>query len=393
MMDGVARPASTRRAGTRPRRLGNAMKRVGIIVVALVLAGCQSLPSELPSLPAVPSIPALPTIEPSLPAIPTEKPKPTEAPTAKPTEAPTAKPTEAPAATQKPTEAPTATAEPTAAPTATAKPTAAPTPKPSPTPTQTTVTISGAFDVGFIASSLSGPAPLAVTFGGFAVLTVDGVTATAPLSSDDATSQLWTFGDDEFSFEQTPTHIYPDPGLYTVTLTVAGANGTGSRIKQDLIAVGPLAQLQATRQEPAFVDTPAFWVAAAVSPPLAAFLAARDRIESRRQDGQGLLDAGHGLIALIGARDDGTSPGAMSLAIEAYLDRAGRAHGRFDGPAQERLDRSAGIAADLQRLLMIEALVRKVSPDDTRLTAMNQAIEERLQDFSAALEELGRDSQ
>ena len=234
---------------------------------------------------------------------------------------------------------------------------------------------------------------MAVTFGGFAVVTVNGVTATAPLSSDASTSQLWTFGDGEFSFEQTPTHVYPDPGLYTVTLTVSGADGTGSRIKQDLIAVGTLAQLQATRQEPAFVDTPAFWVAAAVSPPLAAFLAARDRIESRRQDGQGLLDAGHGLLALVGARDDGTSPGAMSLAIEAYLDKAGRARSRFDGPAQARLDRSTGIAADLQRLLMIEALVRNVSPDDARLTAMNQAIEDRLQDFSATLEGLGRDTQ
>jgi hypothetical protein len=42
---------------------------------------------------------------------------------------------------------------------------------------------------------------------------------------------------------------------------------------------------------------------------------------------------------------------------------------------------------------MIEALARRVSPDDSRLTAMNEAIEERLQDFATALEGLGRTTQ
>ncbi len=145
--------------GTRTRRLGDAMRRVGHH------RGCPG-PGRLSEWPPEPA-----AIRPggahdtgraddraaSVPAVPTEKPKPTEAPTAKPTEAPAAtqKPTEAPAATPKPTEAPAATAKPTEAPAATAKPTeappatqkpteapaatakptgSAPTPKPSPTP-------------------------------------------------------------------------------------------------------------------------------------------------------------------------------------------------------------------------------------------------------------------
>ena len=61
--------------------------------------------------------------------------------------------------------------------------------------------------------------------------------------------------------------------------------------------------------------------------------------------------------------------------------------------AQTSLDRTTATATDLQRLLMIEALARRVSPDDSRLTAMNEAIEERLQDFATALEGLGRATQ
>ncbi len=83
----------------------------------------------------------------------------------------------------------------------------------------------------------------------------------------------------------------------------------------------------------------------------------------------------------------------MDLAIEAYLDKAGAARSRFDGPAQASLDGTTATAVDLQRLLMIEALVRRVSPDDSRLTAMNEAIQERLQDFATALEGLGRTTQ
>ena len=225
------------------------------------------------------------------------------------------------------------------------------------------------------------------------LVTLDGVTTAVPLSSDDSTSQLWTFGDGEFSTEPTPTHIYPEPGLYSVSLTVTGVNGTASRIKPDLIAVGTFAQLQAQRQDPPFAETPAFWVAMAVSPPLAVVLAIRDRVERRRQDGQGLLDAGHGLVALIAARNAGTLPGAMDLAIEAYLEKSRSARGGFDGRALTSLDSSTSIAEDLHRLLMVEALVSRVSPDDARLQQMNAAIEERLQDFSAALEGLGRDTQ
>lgn len=47
----------------------------------------------------------------------------------------------------------------------------------------------------------------------------------------------WEFGDGDTSNVQHPTHIYPDTGLYTVTLTVTGPGGTDSETKSHYINV------------------------------------------------------------------------------------------------------------------------------------------------------------
>jgi hypothetical protein len=431
--------AAGRRTSSPSRRRGRAIKAVATALLAIVVVGCSgALPTELPTLPAVapsfevPSLPALPTLPPKPTEKPTEKPKPTEAPTDKPTEKPTEepKPTEKPAEptavptekpaepTAKPTEKPTAEptakptekpAEPTAkptekpattpAPTATPKPTPSPTPKPTPTPAPTqapeeTVTVTGAIEVGFIASSLSGPPPLAVKFYGHVLADVNGMTTSVPLSSEESTtSQLWTFGDGGLSFDPEPIHIYQTPGLYTVTLTVSGAPGTDTRVKRDLIAVGTAAELKADNQDVEFLQTPAFLLTLAVSPPLAAFLAVRDHIEQRRQAGQEVVSDGHGLGALILNRRSGGSVTATDLAIESFLNSATRARHRLDGNALDHLDRSTGIAGELRNLLLMEALVSRISPDDTRLTAFNQAIEGRVQEFVSTLDGLGRSTE
>ena len=69
----------------------------------------------------------------------------------------------------------------------------------------------------------SSPAPLTVTF-------TDQSTGTI-------TSWEWDFGDDGTSTVQNPTHIYNDPGLYTVSLTVTGPLGSDTEIKSDYITV------------------------------------------------------------------------------------------------------------------------------------------------------------
>jgi PKD repeat protein len=110
-----------------------------------------------------------------------------------------------------------------------------------------------ALEARFYASSIEGDAPLLVAF--------------ANLSSGSPTAQLWTFGDGRISFDVHPTHRYQENGLYTVTLTIVGADGHDTRVKQDLIAVGPAAQLVAARQtstdEPILGHHVSPWVAGA----------------------------------------------------------------------------------------------------------------------------------
>lgn len=57
------------------------------------------------------------------------------------------------------------------------------------------------------------------------------------LSSNTPTSWKWSFGDGSDSAEQNPSHVYVEPGLYTVSLKVANAFGTDTEIKNNYINV------------------------------------------------------------------------------------------------------------------------------------------------------------
>ncbi|RMD59947.1 PKD domain-containing protein, partial [Candidatus Parcubacteria bacterium] len=75
----------------------------------------------------------------------------------------------------------------------------------------------------FDASPLGGTVPLTVTF--------------TDTSTGNVTSWLWDFGDGSTSTVQHPTHTYQAPGMYTVSLTVSGPDGSSMETKADLITV------------------------------------------------------------------------------------------------------------------------------------------------------------
>ncbi len=78
----------------------------------------------------------------------------------------------------------------------------------------------------FTADPLTGDAPLAVQF--------------TDSSTGSPTSWAWTFGDGGTSTGQNPSHQYTSAGHYTVSLTVANADGSDSEVKTDFLNVtGP----------------------------------------------------------------------------------------------------------------------------------------------------------
>ena len=66
----------------------------------------------------------------------------------------------------------------------------------------------------FTASPTQGVAPLTVSF--------------TDQSSGTISSYEWSFGDDQGSIEQSPSHSYGEPGTYPATLTVTGPDGTST---------------------------------------------------------------------------------------------------------------------------------------------------------------------
>jgi PKD repeat protein len=76
-------------------------------------------------------------------------------------------------------------------------------------------------EAGFSAAPTSGEAPVTVTF--------------TDTSSGEPESWAWDFGDGGSSAEQSPTHVYEEPGSYTVILTVTNGEGSDDLVEQDLI--------------------------------------------------------------------------------------------------------------------------------------------------------------
>lgn len=74
----------------------------------------------------------------------------------------------------------------------------------------------------FGASPTVGDAPLNVTFSDLSTC---------------ATEWLWDFGDGSTSTLQNPSHVYQQPGSYSVTLTVSGAGGQDALTRTNLITV------------------------------------------------------------------------------------------------------------------------------------------------------------
>jgi len=81
--------------------------------------------------------------------------------------------------------------------------------------------------VAFEASTTTGTAPLALNF----VATIQGA----------VTSYLWSFGDGSTSTAQAPAHVYEAPGIYSVSLTIAGPGGTVTSTRIGYVTVVPAA--------------------------------------------------------------------------------------------------------------------------------------------------------
>lgn len=88
----------------------------------------------------------------------------------------------------------------------------------------------------FSALPLSGSAPLAVVF--------------TDQSEGPINTRSWNFGDGQTSVAINPSHIYQDPGQYSIQLTVTGLNGSDTELKANYITVlhpPPSAQFSADR--------------------------------------------------------------------------------------------------------------------------------------------------
>jgi len=84
--------------------------------------------------------------------------------------------------------------------------------------------------VAFDAVNITGSAPLYVSFTNH--------------SFQGVRSFHWDFGDGQISLEKDPVHIYHNPGVYSVTLSVEGLTGNTTEKKINLVRVSQLTSLE-----------------------------------------------------------------------------------------------------------------------------------------------------
>jgi len=80
----------------------------------------------------------------------------------------------------------------------------------------------------FYGEPTTGPAPLTVQFYN-----------TTQADAGCLSGSQWDFGDTQISEESAPSHVYTEPGTYTVTLTATGPGGNDTETKEDYIVVTP----------------------------------------------------------------------------------------------------------------------------------------------------------
>jgi hypothetical protein len=105
-----------------------------------------------------------------------------------------------------------------------------------------------------------------------------------------------------------------------------------------------------------------------------------------------LVRNGRALAALVEARDPETSAGALDLAIERFLADALTARRRTDPSVADLLGRSTGSLDGLRQALLLEAVLRQADPTGDGLGHVAADVQERLQEFIAAIEALDREA-
>lgn len=78
-------------------------------------------------------------------------------------------------------------------------------------------------------------APPIANFFTFTQNSCDGIISFSDLSEGEVTSWLWNFGDNTFSEEQNPTHIYEETGVYDVSLIACNPAGCDTLLLENLV--------------------------------------------------------------------------------------------------------------------------------------------------------------